>query len=68
MAFRTLKASPLNNRGFAEPTESDAVGNIDPDGVAHPHIIYISHQGHPFRVHAFCLLPLFPQVVPTYGY
>ena len=50
----TVKPSPLNNRGFFEAshrklrrtygTESDAIGNIDPDGVAHPPIIYISRH------------------------
>ena len=35
--MKTLKASPLNSRGSARPTESDAVGSIDPEGVALAH-------------------------------
>ena len=32
---KTLKASPLNNRGCAVPPDRDNKGNIDPEGVAH---------------------------------
>ena len=35
--MKTLKASPLNSRGSARPTEYDAVGSIDPEGVARAH-------------------------------
>ena len=32
---KTLKASPLNNRGCVVPPDRDKKGNIDPEGVAH---------------------------------
>jgi len=35
--MKTLKASSLNSRGSARPTESDAVGSIDPERVVRAH-------------------------------
>ena len=66
--MKTLKASPLNSRGSARPTESDAVGNIDPKGVARAHGRPSHRRGWATPLGSMSLASIYPGVLRTLGY